>query len=243
MQGYIANLAKWEAVVRASVKPANAQAAPMRDAVEHALTRFECLEDHFKEAGDEALWAMSSVDADRMRKAIDQDQAISPAQPQADRETDWRLRALRAEAEIDRLLTQPQAAGIPAGWKLVPERPTQVQMDAGLYQASADSSSADVYSIYADMIDMAPSIQDHPNDTKPVPSPAKPQGAREALAVLRAYEQWEADIILENKCWTGQNVQLTDDLYQRMIELQEARNAAIAALTRPLREMTDGDGK
>ena len=46
--------------------------------------------------------------------------------------------------------------------------------------------------------------------------------------VLEAYEQWEADIILENKCWTGQNVCLTDELYDRMIELQTMRNAALA---------------
>lgn len=42
----------------------------VKAALEHALVRFKCLEDHFKEIGDEALWAMSSVDADRMRKAL-----------------------------------------------------------------------------------------------------------------------------------------------------------------------------
>lgn len=44
--------------------------SPLMEALEHALVRFECLEDHFKETGDEAMWAMSSVDADRMRKAL-----------------------------------------------------------------------------------------------------------------------------------------------------------------------------
>lgn len=45
--------------------------------------------------------------------------------------------------------------------------------------------------------------------------------------VLEAYEQLEADIILENKCWTGQNVRLTDQLYDRMIELQTMRNSIL----------------
>lgn len=45
-----------------------------------------------------------------------------------------------------------------------------------------------------------------------------------AKATLKAYEQWEADIILENKCWTGQNIQLTDAIYERMIEIQDMRN-------------------
>jgi hypothetical protein len=61
-------------------------------------------------------------------------------------------------------------AAAPVGWKLVPLRATEVQMDAGLYQSSADSTSADVYSIYADMIDAAPSPDDHPDKAKPVPA-------------------------------------------------------------------------
>lgn len=55
---------------------------------------------------------------------------------------------------------------VPDGWKLVPLRPTYKQMDAGLYQSSADSTWGDIYSIYADMIDAAPGIDDHPNDHK-----------------------------------------------------------------------------
>jgi hypothetical protein len=45
-------------------------------------------------------------------------------------------------------------------------------MDAGLYQSSADSTFADVYSIYADMIDAAPSIDDGLLAAKPVSRPA-----------------------------------------------------------------------
>lgn len=47
------------------------------------------------------------------------------------------------------------------------------------------------------------------------------------LALLKAYEQWEADIIMENKCWTGQNIRLTDQPYDRMIELQTERNRVL----------------
>jgi len=59
-------------------------------------------------------------------------------------------------------------APTPAGWKLVPVRPTHRQMDAGLYQSSADSTYQDVYSTYADMIDAAPSVDDPPSDTAQV---------------------------------------------------------------------------
>jgi hypothetical protein len=53
------------------------------------------------------------------------------------------------------------------------------------------------------------------------------------VKLLKAYEQWEADIILENKCWTGQNVQLTDDLYERMIQLQAERNRVLGDVGAP----------
>lgn len=49
--------------------------------------------------------------------------------------------------------------------------------------------------------------------------------------VLLAYEQWEADIITENKCWgtDGMNStpRLTIDLHERMLKLQEMRNSAL----------------
>ncbi len=50
-----------------------------------------------------------------------------------------------------------------------------------------------------------------------------------AVALLKEYEQWEADIILENECWTGQNVRLTDELYERIIALQTKRNVVLYA--------------
>lgn len=49
------------------------------------------------------------------------------------------------------------------------------------------------------------------------------------ISCLKGYEQWEADIILENNCWTGMNVQLTSELYERMIQLQVQRNAALTS--------------
>lgn len=51
------------------------------------------------------------------------------------------------------------------------------------------------------------------------------------VAALQAYEQWEAEIIMEGKCWEGPTpMQLTRDLYNRMIEIQDMRNAALASL-------------
>lgn len=47
------------------------------------------------------------------------------------------------------------------------------------------------------------------------------------LRVAEAYERWEADLIMENWCWAGQNVTLTDDLYNRMIDIQAMRNKAL----------------
>jgi hypothetical protein len=40
------------------------------EALKHALARFECLAEQFEETGDTASWAMCSVDADRMRRAL-----------------------------------------------------------------------------------------------------------------------------------------------------------------------------
>jgi hypothetical protein len=50
---------------------------------------------------------------------------------------------------------------------------------------------------------------------------------RACVSVLESYERWEADLILENKSWTGQNVIITDELYDRLIGLQNQRNTAL----------------
>lgn len=54
------------------------------------------------------------------------------------------------------------------------------------------------------------------------------------LAVLRSYEQWEADMIMENRAWTRTNglPHITQELWNRLLEIQTARNAALA-LARP----------
>ncbi len=79
-----------------------------------------------------------------------------------------------------------RSAAVPQGWKLVPVRPTDVQMNAGLYQSSADATYQDVWSIYADMIDASPSIDDHPDNAKAAHA-AVPQGVREALETARDF--------------------------------------------------------
>lgn len=48
--------------------------------------------------------------------------------------------------------------------------------------------------------------------------------------VLEAYQQWEADIILENRCWPDHRICLTPELFDRMIQLQTMRNEALARL-------------
>lgn len=79
-------------------------------ASEHALVRFECLADQFEEAGDTASWAMASVDADRMRKALDVAHRRTPAESINQFEKteagiiDWKAEAERA----NRLLAAEQ---------------------------------------------------------------------------------------------------------------------------------------
>jgi len=58
------------------------------------------------------------------------------------------------------------------------------------------------------------------------------RGRELAADVLKAYEQWEADLIMENKCWEGREIpQLTGELWNRMLELQAMRNRALSAST------------
>lgn len=80
-----------------------------------------------------------------------------------------------------------------------------------------------------------------PPSDRPAPTPLDPETAADNAALiaaipgmveaLKAYEQWEADIIMERKCWDGpMPVQLTRDLYNRMIEIQGMRNAVLASI-------------
>jgi hypothetical protein len=53
-------------------------AGGVRAALEHARVRFECLAEEFDKAGDNASWAMCSVDAERMSRAL----ALPAPEPQ-----------------------------------------------------------------------------------------------------------------------------------------------------------------
>lgn len=44
---------------------------------------------------------------------------------------------------------------------------------------------------------------------------------------LKAWEKWEADIIMTNECWRGELPAFTKELWDRIIPLQELRNAAL----------------
>jgi len=46
---------------------------------------------------------------------------------------------------------------------------------------------------------------------------------------LRAYEQWEADLILERDAWNNRLPTFTDKLWDRFLEIQALRNAALSA--------------
>ena len=56
--------------------------------------------------------------------------------------------------------------------------------------------------------------------------------APDLLDLAKAYEKWEADVILSNDAWepngTAEFPRLTGDLWYRLVEIQALRNAAIA---------------
>lgn len=58
-------------------------AGGVRNALEHARVRFECLADEFDKAGDNASWAMCSVDAEHMSRAL----ALPAPEPQRTEES------------------------------------------------------------------------------------------------------------------------------------------------------------
>jgi hypothetical protein len=93
---------------------------------------------------------------------------IATRSPGVSKQVIRRLLAAQDAQQQEAITDAAATATVPKGWKLVPERPTQRQMDAGLYQSSADSEWDDVYSIYADMIDVAPSVDER---NEPVADP------------------------------------------------------------------------
>lgn len=52
--------------------------------------------------------------------------------------------------------------------------------------------------------------------------------APELLAVAKAYERWEADLILCDVAWVGSTPRITQQLWDRFLEIQAMRNKAIA---------------
>jgi uncharacterized protein YwgA len=48
------------------------------------------------------------------------------------------------------------------------------------------------------------------------------------IEVLKRYEQWEANMILEPKCWKNAYPELTEELYEELMEIQELRNKALS---------------
>lgn len=48
------------------------------------------------------------------------------------------------------------------------------------------------------------------------------------IDVLKRYEQWEANLIMEDSCWEGSMTTLTKELLEELIEIQELRNKALS---------------
>ena len=51
---------------------------------------------------------------------------------------------------------------------------------------------------------------------------------RDLYAVARAYERWEADLILDNDAWADRELPtITQPLWDRLMDIQAVRNDAI----------------
>lgn len=48
------------------------------------------------------------------------------------------------------------------------------------------------------------------------------------IEVLKKYEQWEANLIMEDSCWEGAMPTLTEKLYEELLEIQKLRNEALS---------------
>ena len=49
----------------------------------------------------------------------------------------------------------------------------------------------------------------------------------EQKVVLKKYEEWEAKLIMEDNCWENGLPELTQELFEEFLEIQELRNQAI----------------
>ena len=48
------------------------------------------------------------------------------------------------------------------------------------------------------------------------------------INVLKKYEQWEANLIIEDSCWEGSMPTLTNKLYEELLEIQKLRNDVLS---------------
>jgi len=67
------------------------------------------------------------------------------------------------------------------------------------------------------------------------PPPNDKKLISDLLAVVQAYEQWEADLILDQEAWRGGEAELptlTEPLWDRLLEIQQQRNAVIRQVTK-----------
>ena len=48
------------------------------------------------------------------------------------------------------------------------------------------------------------------------------------IDVLKRYETWEANLIMEDSCWGGGMPTLTNELYEELLEIQKLRNEALS---------------
>lgn len=62
------------------------------------------------------------------------------------------------------------------------------------------------------------------------------EGLKKSQEVLLAYEGWEAEVIECDKCWSdGSTLTLTEELYEKMMHIQAARNEAKKKVQEALR--------
>ena len=65
-------------------------------------------------------------------------------------------------------------------------------------------------------------------ETETKPCTIQNVGKSLLIDVLKRYEQWEANMILEPKCWEKAYPELTEELYEELMEIQELRNKALS---------------
>jgi hypothetical protein len=89
-----------------------------------------------------------------------------------------------------RALLSASKPAAPEGWKLVPGEPTPEMMNAGLYQSSRDSTSADVHSIWKDMCAFAPAAPAQSAEPVALTALRQLEDACDKIATLRTREQY-----------------------------------------------------